>query len=83
MRRPIPQELVDIWYEYVSAVQCRDQAVKGFFKFQVRNALIFGKTVEQKKLEFWSKIREIYPEFKGKEIQADIMAREVFEIGGN
>lgn len=76
----VPQNLIDIWNEYVGACEARDYAVKGFFKFQVRNAVWLGRIAEEKRTEFWSKIREIYPELSDKAIKYNREKKVVFEI---
>lgn len=60
----VPQELVDLLEEAAAAEEARDSAVKGFFKFQVRNAVYLGTIARKKKREFWSQLRELYPDLK-------------------
>jgi len=62
VKLPIPQELIDLWDEHLAAEAARADAVKGFFKFQLRNAIYFGRVAIQKKREFWRKCEELYPE---------------------
>lgn len=63
--KPIPGELMDIWYEYVGASEAKDSAVKGYFKYQLRNAIFFGQKAAEKRDLFWNKLEELYPELKG------------------
>lgn len=78
-KRIIPAELMETWDEYIAARKARDSAVKGYFKYQVRNAIYCGRLAEEKRREFWKNIREIYPEFEGKSIKIDAEKCEVFE----
>ena len=64
--RLVPQELTELMDEAEAAEQARDSAVKGYFKFQVRNAVLLGKIAIQKKREFWAGVYAIYPDFSGK-----------------
>lgn len=63
---PVPQEIIDIRTESLAAEEARDAAVKGFFKFQLRNAIYLGTIAINKRTEFWQKIRELYPDLKDK-----------------
>ena len=61
----VPQELVDIRNEALAAEEARDAAVKySYFKFQLRNAIYLGTIIIKKRNEFWTKIRELYPDLK-------------------
>ncbi len=62
----LPEELIDIWDEFTAAVAARQDAVKSFFKFQLRNAIYIGKIAEKKRRLFWRKVRELYPELPAK-----------------
>jgi hypothetical protein len=73
----VPQELVDLMDEAIAASEARDSAVKGFFKFQVRNAVWLGKISLQKKREFWEKFRKLYPETTGKRMEYNTVRMEV------
>ena len=59
---PVPTDIAELMDESFSAKNARDAAVKGYFKFQVRNAVYLGKISIQKEREFWKRIRELYPE---------------------
>lgn len=48
----VPEELVDLMDEAIAALNARDAAVKGFFKFQLRNAVYLGKISIKKKRVF-------------------------------
>lgn len=77
--RVVPQELMEVWYEYVGASEARDSAARGYFKFQVRNAVLLGRIAEGKRTEFWDKIREIYPEFSSSSLDLDRKRKVVIE----
>ena len=64
----VPEELVRINDECVGAEKARDAAVKGYFKFQVRNASLLGAIAEKKRREFWEGVYALYPELRGKAI---------------
>ncbi len=70
-KKPILQESIDIWDDHIAASRCRDEVVKGFFKFQLRNAIYFGRKAEQNRRLFWESIRNIYPEFRDKPLRID------------
>lgn len=59
---PIPEELAEIMDEANAAAAARQDAVKCYFKFQLRNAIELGKIAIQKRNKFWRKVRELYPE---------------------
>lgn len=67
----VPKEIAYILDDAEAAEQARDAAVKGFFRFQVRNAVYLGKIAIQKRREFWHKIYELYPELVGKSLSFD------------
>lgn len=75
----VPQELVDLWEESIAAEEARDSAVKGFFKFQVRNAIYLGVMARAKKKEFWKSLRDLYPDL-GTHIEYDHIAKTVSNI---
>ena len=59
----LSSEIINIWNEYVAAIDCRDQVLKNsIFKFQHKKALYFARIAVQKRQEFWKRINEIYPE---------------------
>ena len=62
VKHPVPSELIEINDYAIAAKKCRDKAVKGYFKFQLRNATYFGKIAEAKSREFWRGINELYPD---------------------
>lgn len=63
---PVPNEILKIHDEWEAAEKARDSAVKGYFKFQLRNAIYFGTVAIEKQREFWEKLRELYPELGSK-----------------
>lgn len=75
----VPQELIEVWNEYVGASNARDSAARGYFKFQVRNAVLLGRIAEEKRSEFWDKIKEIYPELSGKNLTLKVEQKVVHE----
>lgn len=75
----VPQELVDLWEEATAAEEARDAAVKGYFKFQVRNAIYLGVRARAKKQEFWKSLRELYPDL-GANIAYDYTKKTVSNI---
>ena len=78
-RKPVPAQLMDVWDDFVAAIQARDAAVKSFFKFQVRNAIYLGNIAQKKRREFLDGIRALYPEFDEHEkIYFDEQKREVY-----
>jgi hypothetical protein len=58
----VPMELGELMDESLAAKMTSESACKGFFKFQLRNALYFSKIAVQKNNEFWKKLYELYPE---------------------
>ncbi|MCE5226143.1 MAG: hypothetical protein LLG05_09845 [Porphyromonadaceae bacterium] len=64
----IPGELDEVMEEALAAEEARDSAVKGFFKFQVRNAVMLGKISRAKKAEFWKGVYDLYPDLNGKKL---------------
>ena len=76
----VPQELIDIYDDHRAAHKARDAAVKGVFKFQLRNALFFGRVSEQKGRDFWTSIREQYPELTNAEIYLNLTHMTVYNI---
>lgn len=64
----IPTELDDIMEEACAAEEAMGAAVKGFFKFQLRNAISLGKISRAKKREFWAGVKELYPELEGENL---------------
>jgi len=64
----VPEELCEIMETALSAKDARDSAVKGFFKYQLRNAVTLSEMARRKRLEFWEGIYSLYPELSGKNI---------------
>ena len=61
----VPQELIELHTEALSAEEARDVAVRhSYFKFQLRNAIYLGTIAIKKRNEFWDNIRELYPDLK-------------------
>lgn len=79
-KKVVPQGLIDLNDEATAAEQARDAAVKGFFKFQLRNAIFFGKIAVQKRREFWEGIRSLYPEL-GDDLTYDVFNKTVSRLG--
>ena len=69
---PIPEELLELYDEYSAAMHARQDAVShSYFKFQLRNAVYYGRIAEKKRREFWNKVRELYPEIAEKHLYLD------------
>lgn len=73
----LPDDITDLFDEYEAAQHARDAAVKGYFRFQVRNAIYLGKIAIQKRREFWAKVYDLYPELDGERLTYDMMKRTV------
>jgi len=56
----------------IAAEDARDSAVKGYFKFQVRNAVYLSRLSREYRDEFWNKVYELYPDLKGKTLSYKI-----------
>ena len=64
----VPEELCEIMETALSAEDARDSAVKGFFKYQLRNAVTLGKMARKKRQEFWEGVCLLYPELSDKRL---------------
>lgn len=73
----VPEELVEIIKDSMAAADVRDSAAKGFFKWQVRNAIYAAKMSAQYRIEFWEKICEIYPELSNKKASYNPKSKKV------
>ena len=56
----VPKELQELLLESRSAMACRDYCV--LLPFGMKKAIKFGKIGEKKRVEFWAKLEELYPE---------------------
>ena len=56
----VPKELQELLLESRSAMACRDYCV--LLPFGMKKAIKFGKIGEKKRVEFWVKLEELYPE---------------------
>ena len=74
----VPEELCEIMETALSAKDARDSAVKGFFKYQLRNAITLGKMARRKRQEFWDGIASLYPELSGKNMTFEPGNKVVF-----
>ena len=62
----IPEELHELMLDHITAIKCRDQAIKSLFK--AKRAIYYGKEAEKAKREFWNKVYELYPELDDSEM---------------
>lgn len=63
---PIPEELQEIFMDFLSAQACRDQAIKSVFR--AKRAIYYAKEAIKARSKFWLGVYEIYPDLKGKEL---------------
>jgi len=64
----IPEELCGLMKDALAAEDARDSAVKGYFKYQLRNAVTLGRMARDKRDEFWEGAFSLYPELSGKNL---------------
>jgi len=74
----VPEELCEIMKDAQAAEAARDVAVRGFFKYQLRNAITLGKMARKKTDEFWEGVFSLYPELSGKRITFEPGSKIVF-----
>ena len=74
----VPVELCEIMETALSAEDARDSAVKGFFKYQLHNAVFLSKMARKKRQEFWGGIASLYPELSGKNMTFEPGNKVVF-----
>jgi len=58
----IPEETKDIFDTYTSALECRNECIRSFFK--ANQAIKYGKKAEKARLKFWKQVSEVHPTLK-------------------
>jgi hypothetical protein len=76
----IPAELDEIMEESQAAEEAMKTAVKGFFKYQLRNAITLGKISRKKSHEFWAGVYDLYPELEGKKLTYNSISKTLSVI---
>jgi len=71
----IPGELDGVMKDALAADDAMAAAVKGFFKYQLRNAVMLGRIAREKKAEFWKGVYELYPDLEGKRLSYNSTAK--------
>ena len=70
MELKLPEETVNIFHEYLGLIECRNESAKSHVAY--KRAGFYEKMALEKRYEFWSSVKEVYPKYKDKDMNFDI-----------